>query len=244
MDLIIPKRRQNQGNLAALLVALYLVLLAFFILLNAISKKDTTRSQKVVDSLQDTFTRPVTQEIEAPEWLEEPGLDAVVQDFFDELEAALSVLAPLEKLEIIRRLDSITVRLPTGQLFVEEQVALRPAQALAIERFSGIILRWKDTIRLEIEMLIGTRSLQTDGPAMALAISRSGTLARALLSNGIAASHINPGLDPAMQGMTEITFVVRETMAPFAPLGKETQELGTQEGGNLSGYPGEVPDGR
>lgn len=224
MDLALPKRPQPKNNFAAILVSLYLVLLAFFIMLNAISSFEPARHKRVVDSVMEAFSKTKIDNIDAPEWLAEPGLEVMIQNYFAEMREALAILAPLEELQIMETKDSLTVRFATDTLFTPKEVAIRHGKHSSLNEWAGIIQRWKDSFRLEVEAVIGSPPLGLAPTAKELSIARSGLLAQELLKRGIMADQLNIGLDSSMDGQMELTFVARASGVTFSPLGAVTPD--------------------
>lgn len=235
MDTSLPARTQPKNNFAAILVSLYLVLLAFFIMLNAMSTIDEDRQKQAVESVTEAFSKIKIDNIDAPEWLAEPGLEVMIQNYFDEMRDALAMLAPIQEMEIFETKDSLTVRFPADTLFTPLESAIRHRKEATLSDWAGIVKRWEETFRIEIEALVGGNPLGQAPTAASLSISRTGLLARELIKRGITPDQLNIGIDPTLEGQIELTFVVRESRIPFSPLGAEQP----QEDKPFTGY-GEV----
>ena len=205
------------------LLCLYLVLLAFFILLNSMTQPDPRRTRDVLESVHEAFeqeVRPVLPPLPAQQ--PAPDSDRAVATLAAALSALLGELGRLEVSAEPRGASVLRLELESGSLF--EAGAARPraselglldsmAAALSEAPLSGF--------HVEVEVLHGIDRLfaQPDqgsaGPP--LAVARGGALVRALVDRGVPAERLAAGLLPGAAGSLQFLFRLYDS-PPADPL--------------------------
>lgn len=193
-----------------LLLSLFLLLLVFFIVLNAQSVQTVHKVKAVAASLERTFpsfaidprlrdgSDPVASRsgtVFAVERLEDVGT------FF----AAAIAIAKVETVSPGRLLE---VRLPADDLFVAGTATLRPDRQGLLDRTVTALRESRQGERLELDALLaigptGTPS-QPPGP-----VARAGALARALIEDGAPADGVTVGIERGDPGSARLLFSLR-----------------------------------
>lgn len=198
------------GNASlVLMLSLFLLLLVFFIVLNAQTVRRPERTGAVLASVERSFpdfaidprlrdgTDPVASRsgtVFAAERLHEMG----------ELFATAIAVARVESVEPGRLLE---VRLPADALFLPGSATLRPDRQGLIDRIALALRAERPGERMELDALLaideGAPS-QPPGP-----VQRAGALARALTGDGAPAGSVTVGVERGAAGSVRFLFSLR-----------------------------------
>lgn len=197
-----------------LLLSLFLLLLVFFILLNAQSVQTTHRVKAVMGSLERSFpaffidprlregTEPVASRagtVFAVERLESVGT----------LFATAVAVAKVESVTPGRLLE---VRLPADDLFLPGTAELRPDRQGLIDRVAESLRESRAGERMELDALLAIAP--TAGPSHAPGpVARAGALARLLVADGAPADAVTIGIERGEPGAVRLLFSLRMTDA-------------------------------
>ncbi len=199
-------------NNAAVLLGLYLLLLAFFILLVSISQVVESRSSAALDSVKTTFSPAVDATAPIAFAPVVSGPIVGMEDFHGRIRAAVEAALPVAEITTAQAGRVMRVRVSTNVAFVRGEARLSRAMPPFMERLSGAMHLAVEGWRAEIELRVGMRD--TAEPAVAgdaaLAIARAGLLAREFVSAGIAPAAIASGVDTDLTAL-EIRFSVVPT---------------------------------
>ncbi len=211
-DITQPEPAEQQDS-APLFVSLYIVLLAFFIMLTSMATVDKVKMQEAQESLAKAFSFMDIQ-ADVPEFFAEAGIDLSVTQFFNELQNIASSFVPLEKLSVYTHGNTMEIVFPAEFLFEAEQATFRETNQPFVKRVADVLARWQKGLRLEVEILVGNRRGQVrlieTGHGQSLSIFRATAISNYLLEQGLSAKSLAPGLD--YNGAENITlrFQVRD----------------------------------
>ena len=217
-----PLRRQDSTvgsdpNIVALL-SLQLLLLAFFILMTAISDFEQTKVQMVVGSVNEAFDGQV-----------------VASEDFSPTDAALGPIPGSARLAArIRNLFSSTlpvarverknvpgelrIELPTDSLFRKDQPQLQAGPAVLFSRLARALGPERpEDVDFQLEIVIGVPRDELSRIASEpsdLALRRAGVLARDLDRRGVPANRLSVGLLPGLEGRTRLVLRAFDRPAP------------------------------
>lgn len=221
------KRIFGADNTMGLFVALYLILLAFFIILTALSTHAASRGSLAMESVNRTFQRLGQADVEdidpraSSDASEDPVLKAIQRRFFSEL-------------EIQGRFSeagggSFEIQFPERYLFEPGSISLRRDMAPFMDQLVAALGDVSGGGRQEVAFLFGTGG----GPVarevtrtQEIAIRRAGSLARHLETSGLERDVFTTGFVGIPEG--EILAVFSRTLDR-----RERSTLG--EGGRRNG---------
>lgn len=198
-------------------LSLYLIILAFFIMLNTISQREGSRTEGVLNSISSSFknypqTTIITLEAADRGAGEEdaPGFEKSIEDMF------VSAF-PLAKVEVFEMFDRIEVTLPLESMFVPGGTGIQGRHERVLDRLADLLeYETPDKIH-EVEALLswpppsdagGSDAGELDGDAL-LAVNRAGALARELTARGVRASAIAIGIERRDPDKMRFLFVTR-----------------------------------
>ncbi len=207
-----PHRRQNDPN-TGLFLGLYLLLLAFFVLLNAISNFEESKSRSVIASVASTFSSSLPMGRGA--LMDSSALDTGIEGrkFQDNLMALFEENIPFARVSIIEAGRIMEVVFAAEDIFVRAGAAMRPERLVLAKRLAAVLAAHPPEIRFEIEAIMGLRDglgvADGEAPDTGLAVDRAGVLARALHDAGSPPGSVAVGLEARAPGQVRLRFYVR-----------------------------------
>lgn len=209
-DMALPLRfgasgdRKEGGDGATLLyLGVFILLLAFFILLNSISHFHDEKVGAVIRSVDQAFS---TQALlsGAPGDRQQVRREAAraIQDLGDLIRAEL----PLAKVEAGEQTGTLVVALPAANLFLADGSALRPSHQALIERMARTLEKRRHGVAVRAEFLLATKQA-ADNAAL---VARAGVLARTITALGADPSALSVGLETGVEpGQVRMLFSVQ-----------------------------------
>lgn len=193
---------------AGLLLSLYLLLLAFFIVLYSISNREKVRSIAAIDSLTATF------QIEGAKVLDVHQRAAVTVPFDSlatvkrELRRVFEQEVPIANVHIFRRGDVMYVTVPAVAIFVPGTAELRLEPPTFLDGLAGALKRRNGDATLEVRFVVGTgRSFPRADAPPGLPLRRSARLAGALDGRDLPGISVAAGVAVGYGGVIQILFL-------------------------------------
>lgn len=184
-------------------LSVYLLLLAFFVVLNSISHVETARTRAVSGSLNETFAvegRPSSRTVlftsDAGDAPSNAGLLARIGGLI-RTELAFVRTRDLEPGRIME------VTLPVDSVFVAGRESIDPLRRPLIERIARSLADPRPGVRYDVDIIVGAG----DGDEMA--VGRSAYLASVFAAAGAPGRSVSAGIDPVSPGSLKLTFHVR-----------------------------------
>jgi len=213
--------REGSGDSSiVLLLSLNLILLAFFILLNALSRFDESRSRAVIDSVNQAFQGQLGP-LDVPGLLSgSPGLLPESKALTNEVGSLFESLVPVVRSKHIDRARVVLIELPADALFKAGAGTLRPERRQLIRRLAKALLkRSARDLTYELAFMQGV-----PGPATGVAaeyplqVSRAAGMAEFLTQEGLSPALLSVGLQPGRPAKVEFVLTVRDPAeTPTAP---------------------------
>ncbi|MGB0671625.1 MAG: flagellar motor protein MotB [Rhodospirillales bacterium] len=195
----------------ALFLALYLVVLAFFILLVTISTLEERKSQAVQDSLTSTFTTLLPPSDELTAFASKDGDVIAAQEFQREVTNLFATAIRVAKVEIVQPGRLMRVKVPTSVLFADQESRVRPGQVGLLDRLVATLSARPYGLRHDLEFVIGSR--YTGGTNLPVGqtrqMARAGEFARSILARGAPPDSVAVGLSPGDEAEVTLWFYIR-----------------------------------
>lgn len=202
-------------GVVVLMLGLYLIVLAFFILLNAISEDSPDRQELVVESVREGFdfreegpgrgSDPT--DITAP-----PAYEAVIQSLDGVLQSHLQV----DQYDVTGDSEKVQMRLDIDRFFYPGEVRIIPDMILFFEDLAKTVQdrRAGTSMRLQVMVSGDESTLNADTPYddFSLAGRRSTLFTRALIAEGVDQKQISAGAFKAEPSLI-MTFHIFEAEA-------------------------------
>ena len=197
-------------NTLTLYVSMFLLLLAFFGLLNSLSTVERERLSGVVQGLEQAFG----QRTSAPDQkLTAEALDSAARAV-ESLGELFSAEIPVAKIEASGPGRTLVVTLPARTLFLGDDV-VRPEALGLLTRVADVLARQSgnakaDGAQVLLEFLVATADPPGEGDD-AVPQARAAAFARALVGAGAPDGPFTVGLERGQEGWARLLFTVVET---------------------------------
>lgn len=183
---------QGQSSIV-LLLSLNLILLAFFILLNALSQFEQDKARAVLDSIDKAFNGDITSPQSGSTYQASLGALPETKDLVNEVGSLFESIAPATQTRNTQRATVLRIDLPVSTLFEPGRSGLKPSRKSLIRRLARALMRGTMTgLVLDLEIGHGVPpGVVTPGPIpgrtpeIPLEVRRAESLARRLLAQGL-----------------------------------------------------------
>lgn len=209
----ITKPEMRGGSTIALFLGLYLVVLAFFILLVSISTLEESKSKKVMDSLSSTFTTIVPPSADLQSFRSKDGDVLAAQEFQEQVTGIFATSIAIEKVEVVQPGKIMRVVLKSDSLFVTGEAVIRDAMIPLLDRAVASLSNRPAGMRFDLEFIIG---VETVGGAKSMPIvetlgmTRAGSFAQAMFERGIPPDSVSVGMRPSRPDEVVLWFYTRD----------------------------------
>jgi hypothetical protein len=210
------------GSTVTLFLALYLVVLAFFIVLVSISSPEKVKSKAVMDSLTSVFASVLPPKTSLTAFAADEGDVIAAREFQRTVSDMFATQLRVARVEEVQPGRLMRVSLPVEAMFQSGQAVLRENRLSLLDRIVAAISARPPGLRFDMEFVVG-RALAIDGPSVAsptAEINRAGAFARQMLARGAPPDSISVAVGPGDPGQALITFYVRSLDDAVVPFGE------------------------
>lgn len=213
-----PRQGQSNSHVVALL-SLKILLLAFFILLNALSSFEEERRAAVVESVREAFQGIVPAEYSATSTPAGSDAFAGAEDTYAALKQLFSTNLELVEDRNASGALTLQVDLEVADLFAEQGVALRPEGDEVLRIVAGVLGEQRRAdAGYQVDILYGIDGGDRDSAA---AVMRAGALVRQLERLGLPPEHLSAGLMPGLRDRVRLHFTIEVAASPAASEGRQ-----------------------
>lgn len=207
------KRLATESNNGSLIfLSLFLLLLAFFILLNALATIEETKSRQVLTSVAATFRSVVDADTSAQVLLSELGPASEPDEILEAMEQLWVTAVSVTKVETLSAGQLMQITMPVNELFLAGKSVLRSDRKQLLERAARVLSVQAKSVVAELELVLGTPPIDPakleEDPS--LAIQRAVVLAGALLEVGAAKDKVSTGVRVGDPKVLRLRFAIRE----------------------------------
>lgn len=207
------KRLATESNNGSLIfLSLFLLLLAFFILLNALATIEETKSRQVLTSVAATFRSVVDADTSAQVLLSELGPASEPDEILEAMEQLWVTAVSVTKVETLSAGQLMQITMPVNELFLGGKAVLRSDRKPLLERAGRVLSVQAKSVVAELELVLGTPPIDPakleEDPS--LAIQRAVVLAGALLQVGAAKDKVSTGVRVGDPKVLRLRFAIRE----------------------------------
>jgi len=201
-------------NIIALL-SLKLLLLGFFILLNALSQYEEDRARRVLESVNEAFNgRVQALESLSPHSAALGSLGETV-GLLEAVGALFESMVPAVRTEISAEGTRLRLELSAGSIFRPGREALQPGRKLLLRRFAQAVVDGRAGVDYEVEVYHGVSASAVgalaDAGARALEVRRSSIVVRELIALGVPPERLSAGIIPGHPGRLQLVVQIHET---------------------------------
>lgn len=199
---------QKSDGTTVVFVSLYLVLLAFFVMLSAISTTEEQKVRRTLDSVKATFRGPFYDDSGLIDIATRQGVTRTSNDALDDIGVLLAGLALGGPAKRQSAGDRLAVDFLTHDLFPPRRDAPRGETLALISELGEILASLDEESRIDVTFLIG-RALERDGgqpEAIALQTRRAARFIDALTATGAKPGAFSAGLTPGDPARARLVF--------------------------------------
>ena len=184
----------GSGASAYLFVALYLVILAFFILLNSISVIKVERDKDILEGVRGTFSDSfVDHGTHIFNRTNTVGKEVVLQDYASRIAEFVEESVAMIRAKVENNGNITEIHVPTEIFFYDNSSQIRIEQMEFMENLGRELLKLKYIARIDSEFVISGDS--ADEFANHLAIARASSFATKLVDVGVSENSLLIGVD-------------------------------------------------
>lgn len=233
-EFAVPPTQEGPGQGGALVafLALFLLVLAFFILLVSISTLEEVRSRAVMDSLSSTFATVLPPTTELTAFTAKEGDVVAGQQFQSEVNSIFAAAMQVARIEIVQPGRLMRVTMPARTLFLDDSDQLRPAREGLLDRIVATLSGRPPGLLYELEFVIQTP--YSDGRMLPTGVTRpmrrASNFASDMIGRGTAPDSLSIGLEPGTDSLVTMWFHVRfpdEEFARYRHLGEAAEQGAT-----------------
>ncbi|MTI11238.1 hypothetical protein [Curvivirga aplysinae] len=223
-------------------LSLFLLLLAFFILLNTLSTFEEAKARKVIKSVTSTFKTELINETKAQIMISTVGPVPEANRVINDVEKLWVTAVPIAEVETLRDGSVMQMTVPTREIFVVGEIALRADRLDLIRDTAAILEKPFEGNVLELQFMLGVDSLERlkttlpkivgtevdetvnpeeinldepDEDNRSLAFARTGVVAQQLITEGAPKSGISIGLMHGDPKVARMRFYVHPESSAF-----------------------------
>ncbi len=202
--------RPEGADTYTIFLGLYLLILAFFIILVSISSQEEIKAKAVQDSLTSTFANLMTSS-SMTTFTGQTGEIVAGQQFQERIEGLFASAVQIAKVKIVQPGRQMRVIMPSDSLFFPEKFEIRPAQFQLLDRMVASLSGAPPGWRYEMEFVIGSQYAigQSLPIGETLEIQRGGAFAREMRARGAPPNSMSIGLEPGNPAEITLWFFMR-----------------------------------
>lgn len=207
------KSKGDSGRVITLFLSLYLVVLAFFILLVSISSTEEVKSKALMESLTSTFSSVLPPRMDLQAFNATTGEFLAADEFQRQVTGLFSTVVGVVKVDVIQPGRIMRVEVDGNSLFMQDQAVVREGQYPFMDRLVAALSANPPGLRFEMEFVISTSwsDEMTLPMEQTLPVRRAGAFARELLTRGAPPGSVSIGLKGGESDTIEIWFHIRAT---------------------------------
>jgi hypothetical protein len=226
------KRLLGKDSTMSLFVSLYLILLAFFIILNSISNQATAKSSATMESVNNTFSNDNPSPATELDLQSDEVMSAPLDDLLTKIQGRFYAEFEIEGRFSNEGGRALQIRFPVNYLFDRGAFELGTARQTFLSDIVSDLNNINAGNKLDVAFLFGTGGeviSKNVTRSQEIAIRRAGALARYLRTQGVRAGQFSTGFTGIEND--QVIAVFRETKAykntlklkPQAPLAEVTE---------------------
>ena len=203
--------RQDKSTNVVFL-SLYLILLAFFILLTSISYRDNRRVEAAMGSVTSTFGAMIPEQTVPGTRGTEGRFQQAPRAFINLIRKVFQENLPAVKAPAFANNGTMRLQVPILDLFARGGDQIRPRSRPLLDGIADGLALQNDDWRFEVEIILGTGAALPSGSSVGanLEVRRAGAFARYLRAIGVPAHSVRTGLRAGDRENVQLSFYVRD----------------------------------
>ncbi|MDX1737147.1 MAG: hypothetical protein R3261_02860 [Alphaproteobacteria bacterium] len=140
-------------------LSLFLLLLAFFILLNALSTFEEAKARMVIKSVTSTFKTELVEKKKAQIFISTLGAVPEPREVMGQIEQMWVTAVPLVKVDALNEGSMMQMTLATKELFVVGEAAIRPDRVSILNATATALMSELPDSLIELQLTFGVRDI-------------------------------------------------------------------------------------
>lgn len=224
-------KNKSGGDTTSLFVSLYLIILAFFMVLNSISNQSQTKIVSATESVSRAFDNPFAPEADFIDVAETEDTLLPNDEFYEQLQGVFASLIGFEGRFPTQGGNVIRVEFNQSDIYEEDSPIFRDDQRGFFFQLARFLQNESiGTIR-EVEYMIYSGDNPPSGPAYweDLSILRAGVIVERLKTMGVRENQLSIGVATGEEDKIKVSFFIRDAVSSRQSLEEaDRQGLGEQ----------------
>ncbi len=206
-----PEEPQQAPDIVPIFLGLFLLVLAFFIMLVSISTFEQVKSTAVMDSLSSTFTTVLPPTSDPTEFNAKDGDIIAGEAFQEQITSIFTTAVQVEKIEVVQPGRLMRLKMPQNAMFKDGEAAVRDDMLPLLDRVVASLSNRPPGLRQDMEVVIGAPPTGNFylPVQQTLEVARAGELARVMTGRGAPPDSVSVGVNSGDQGNVTLWFWVR-----------------------------------
>jgi len=207
-------------------VSLYLIVLAFFAVLNSISNQEENRVTAATESVTRAFKNEFEPEADFIDVTASPDALTPNDEFYAQIQGVFASLVGFDEKFPSQGGNIITVKFKANDIFEVGSNIIRPDQQAFLNQLVNFLKGSKAQVRREISFTVFTGASLPKGPKYweDVNVLRSGAVVNALKDRGVSPDLLSIGLQAGEEDLVQLTFYNREANASVQNLFEHGQK--------------------
>ena len=212
MNEVSPENFPAQKNTGpTVILSLFLLLLAFFILLNTLATIEESKSKQVLNSVALSFSSPALEDTSVEVFISDLGQTPEPDELLRTMRRLWVTSVPVAKVEVLSPGWVMQMTMPANELFLGGKAELRSDRRQLFQNIALVLARRSGNTKGEIQAVMGTGETLTgsvqDGGS--LQMRRAAVFAEELVAYSAPSDALAVGLREGDPRMLRIRFSVR-----------------------------------
>jgi len=206
-----PEEPVHAPDILPVFLGLYLLVLAFFIMLVSISTFEKVKSTAVMDSLSSTFTKVLPPTATPTDFSAKDGDVIAGEAFQEQISNIFTTAVQVDKIEVVQPGRLMRLQMPVSALFQEGKPQIRDDMLPLLDRIIASLSNRTPGLRQDMEVVIGTPVTKDIVLPIeqGLEMARVGEFARTIKQRGAPPDSISVGIKSGDPATISIWFWVR-----------------------------------
>ena len=206
------ENKKKSDDTTGLFVSLYLIVLAFFVVMNSISNQDQNKVNAATESVTRAFNNPYEPEADFVDVSANEEALTPNDEFYEQILGVFASLVGFEGKFPTEGGSVVRVNFNTSDLFEEDTTVFRQNQNAFLHQLVGFLAGGRDSEKREIEIVISSGERLPSGPKYweNITIQRAGAFVARLTKMGVKDNQLSIGIVKGEEDQMFLTFTTRE----------------------------------
>ena len=195
-----------------LFVSLYLIVLAFFVVMNSISNQDQNKVSAATESVTRAFKNPFEPEADFVDVSADQDAVTPNDEFYDQILGVFASLVGFDGKFPTKGGSIVKVKFKLSDLFEPESSVFQKNQQAFLQQLAGFLRGGRESEKREIDIVISSGNGLPKGPQYwkNINILRAGAFVHQLKAMGVEENKLGIGIVPGEDDQMILTFYSRE----------------------------------